>query len=297
MKKLFFLCMVFFLSLCGVCVAEPLPVFVSILPQKYFLEKIGGDLVSVSVMVPPGANPVTYEPKPTQMAALSEAKAYFAVDVPFERVWLPRFEQINKNMLLVRTDAGIEKRQMAAANPLHVEGERPDKVRSHDHGSLDPHVWLSPPLVMLQARNVLDGLIKTDPGHRKRYESNYRGFIEEAVKLDLEILDLFTPREGPMRFMVFHPSWGYFAAAYGLDQTPIEVEGKEPKPAELAELITIARKEKIKALFVQPQFSVRSAETIAREIGAKVFYADPLAEDWANNLKRMALELRQALMK
>jgi len=91
-----------------------------------------------------------------------------------------------------------------------------------------------------------------------------------------------------MKFMVFHPAWGYFAKAYDLVQVPIEVEGKEPKPAQLNELIKLAKKEKITVIFAQPQFSARSAETIAKEIGGEVVMADDLAADWAENLRDQA---------
>ena len=94
--------------------------------------------------------------------------------------------------------------------------------------------------------------------------------------------------------MVFHPSWGYFARQYGLEQVPIEIEGKAPKPAQLAELIGHAKEQNIQIIFVQPQFSRKSAEVVAREIGGKVVFADPLAEDWLQNLADVAEKFRQA---
>jgi len=104
----------FFIGSHSVCAAEKLPVSVSILPQKYFVQKIGGDLVEVSVLVEPGASPETYEPKPKQMVTLAKAKIYFAIGVPFEKKWLPKIVSLNPNMLLVRTDTGIAKIPMTA---------------------------------------------------------------------------------------------------------------------------------------------------------------------------------------
>jgi zinc transport system substrate-binding protein len=95
--------------------------------------------------------------------------------------------------------------------------------------------------------------------------------------------------------MVFHPAWGYFAHTYGLQQVPVEIEGKNPKPAQIKELIEHARKNDIKAIFVQPQFSGRNAELIAREIDGQVVSADPLAEDWANNLRKVAQQIKVQL--
>jgi len=88
--------------------------------------------------------------------------------------------------------------------------------------------------------------------------------------------------------MVFHPAWGYFAEAYGLVQVPVEIEGKDPKPAQLQNLIRHARERHIKVVFVQPQFSTKSAELLSREIGGQIVYTDPLAENWAGNLREVA---------
>jgi zinc transport system substrate-binding protein len=267
-------------------------VTVSILPQKYFLEQIGGEQVDVSVMVLPGANPATYEPRPRQMAKLTESKAYFAVGAPFETHWLAKFASFNPGMEIVHTQAGIAKLRMMSHH--HEEGKG-------GHGSegrgevLDPHIWLSPPLVMLQARNILEGLLKIAPEHRDLFEANYRKFIHEIVDLDLSIMARFKDRAQGSRFMVYHPAWGYFARAYGLEQVPVEMEGKEPSPRELQHLIELARKDGIKVIFVQPQFSEKSADTIARAIGGKVMAADPLAQNWADNLEKVSAVFAEVL--
>ena len=153
--------------------ADAVRVTASILPQKYFLQKVGGDLLDISVMVRPGASPATYEPKPQQMVALSKSRIYFAIGVPFERVWLRKFARVNPDMIVVHTEDGIEK--MPMAGHLH-EGEG-----AHDPGIKDPHVWLSPPLVAIQARNILDALLQVDPARRQIYERNHKTFAQELV--------------------------------------------------------------------------------------------------------------------
>ncbi len=147
---------------------------------------------------------------------------------------------------------------------------------------------------MIQARTILEALQEADPTHRSVYENNYRAFMSQLSDLDAELRTIFSGRSG-QQFMVFHPSWGYFAHAYGLKQVPIEIEGKEPKPAQLRELIEHAREDGIKFVFVQPQFSARSAKLIAGEIGGQVVFADPLAEDWAGNLLGVARKFESAL--
>lgn len=268
-------------------------VFASILPQQYFIEQIAKDRVHIRVMVEPGASPATYEPKPRQMVELTEAAAYFAVGVPFESAWLHKIAGANPAMKVVRTDRGIEKIAMDVhphENDLHGE-----KAGPHAHGIQDPHIWTSPPLVMIQARNIFTALAEIDPAHLDIYAENYRAFMQTLVKLDTELMTMFSRKGRQDRFMVFHPSWGYFARAYGLTQVPIEIEGKAPKPAQIKELIEHARENDIRIIFVQPQFSTQQAEFIAREIGGRVVFADPLAPDWAANLREQARAFREAM--
>lgn len=262
-------------------------VFVSIAPQKYFVQQICKELADIQVMVPSGASPATYEPKPRQMAAISKTRIYFSIGVPFEKAWLKKIAAANPDMAVVPTDRGIIKQPIAVYH--HHEDEK-----QPEHGTLDPHIWLSPPLVMIQARTILKALQETDPIHRSVYENNYRAFMSQLSDLDAEIRTIFSGRSG-QQFMVFHPSWGYFAHAYGIKQVPIEIEGKESKPAQLRALIEHAREDGIKFVFVQPQFSARSAKLIAREISGQVVFADPLAEDWAGNLRAVARKFETAL--
>ena len=255
--------------------------FVSIVPQKTFVQQIGKDRVDLRVMVQPGASPHTYAPKPRQMIAISRAKLYFAIGVAFEKAWLNKIAAANPKMRVVHTDAGIDK------IPIAVHEHR-------EHGELDPHIWLSPPLVKLQARTILLALQDIDPSHRSVYETNYRQFVSKIDTLNAEMAAKFAGNQG-LQFMVFHPSWGYFAHAYGLVQLPVEIEGKDPKPAQLKALIDHAKKKGIRVIFVQPQFSTRSAALVARETGGQVVYADPLAEDWFSNLRAVAERFNAAL--
>ena len=224
---------------------DALQVIVSIVPQKYFIEKIGGDLVNASIMVLPGASPATYEPKPQQMVELTKSRVYFAIGVPFEKVWLKKFAGLNSKMLIVHTENGIDK------IPMKVHHHDDEKGRHHEqHGIKDPHIWLAPPLVMIQARNILDALLNVDPANRKTYEDNYKDFVMELVDLDLKIRNVLTGKAEGTQFMVYHPAWGYFAKYYGLEEIPIELEGKKPKPRELSALIRRARKHEMNMIFI-----------------------------------------------
>lgn len=281
----------------GICpsfgsVDKTVTVFVSIPPLKYFVEKIGGNRVDVSVMVPPGANPAVYEPKPAQMARLSGAQVFFAVGVPFESVWLSRFSAANPGMKIVHTEAGIEKIQMA---PHVHDGHENEKGHSR-HGMPDPHVWTAPPRVKIMADNIHAAMTHVDPGGKAFYDANHREFVSEIEDLDQRLRQVFAEIDGERKaFMVFHPAWGYFADTYGLEQIPVEIEGKDPKPAQLQKIIAHARARDIRVIFVQPQFSARSAQTVADAIGGRVVAADPLAADWADNLWRQALQFKAAM--
>ena len=262
--------------------AGPLNVTVSILPQKYFVERVGGEHASVNVMVEPGASPATYEPKPEQLAALSEAAAYFSIGVPFEQAWLDKIAAANDEMLMVDTAAGIERVPINAHYKVELGG-RPES----DAEGRDPHIWLSPELVKVQAQNIYEALAQLDPDNKAEYKANLDSFIADIDNLmaDIEETLAGVPNR---KFMVFHPAWGYFGDDFELEMIPIEVGGQEPSAAELADLVTAAQSENIKVIFAQPEFSTRDAETIANEIGGEVLLISPLAPDWLDNLRRVA---------
>jgi zinc transport system substrate-binding protein len=275
-------------------------VFVSLGPQKYFVQQIGKNLVNIQVMIPPGADFHIYEPKPKQMVAITRAQLYFAIGIEFEKARLKKLARGNPQLKVVRTDQGIQKIPMAIYRhpgkneTQHAEAEIDQDKDYPASSGFDPHIWLSPPLVRKQARTILMALQEIDPAHHSTYEANYQTFIAEIAELDSELKNLFSGKHG-FQFMVFHPAWGYFAHTYGLRQLPVEIEGKDPKPRQLRALIEHAREHDIKVIFVQPQFSTRNAELIAREIDGQFVVADPLAEDWADNLRKVARQIKVQL--
>ncbi len=260
---------------------ERLNITVSILPQQYLVERVGGDHVAVNVMVAPGADPHTYEPKPEQLRALSRAAAYFTIGVEFEDAWMSRISAANDDMLIVDMADGIE---------------RMPATGSHDGGDgehLDPHVWLSPRLVKVQAENVAELLAELDPAHGTDYQANLEALLADIDALDAEIRDALA--NAPNRkFMVFHPSWGYFARDYDLEMIPIEVGGQEPSAAELAALISEARLSNIKVVFAQPELNSRTADAIASELEGRVLLISPLEQDWLENMRQVAAAFAEA---
>ncbi len=259
---------------------------VSIPPLKGFVEAIGDGKVDVDVMVQPGNSPHTYEPKPSQMKAIEQADCYFAIGVEFEKAWLPRFRAQNPRMLVVDLSEGIEKMPMAS----HEGHEEPGH---HHETGLDPHIWTSPANVLRMGRTIEETLARLDPEDRELFGKNYRQFQERVRSTDRAIRETLSGVPPHSAFMVLHPSWGYFAREYGLRQLPVEVEGKAPKPRQLMQLIKEAKKEKVRAIFVQPEFSEKSARLLAQELRIPVIKISPLAADWSQNLLRLARAIAQ----
>lgn len=293
MKKIVFI----FITLVSFLYASKPEISVSIAPQKYFLEKIAKDKFDINVMVKAGSSPHTYEPKTSQMKSLSNSKIYFYTGIEFEKAWLDKFKKSAPNTIFVDSSAGIERMGMAehsheeeskATN--HKDEKHNDHEDEHDHEGLDPHVWLDPVLVKIQAKNIYEALVSIDELNKEFYTKNYEEFLKELDSLDAKIEEILKPYEHKP-FMVFHPSWGYFAKRYDLEQISIEVQGKEPKPNELVELVKDAKKHNIKIIFVSPQFSQKSAKTIAQNIGGNVVAIDSLSENWEIDLLKAANEI------
>ncbi len=259
---------------------------VSIVPQQTFLEAIGGDKVDVTVMVKPGNSPHTYEPKPSQMIAISNADVYFSMGVEFEEVWLPKFQNQNKNMKIVNSIEGITKIEMEEHHHGDEEEEKHDGKEHHeeegDHDEKDPHVWVSPKLVKVIAQNMYNKLVEIDRENRDYYKKNLDNFLLHVADTDKQIRSILNGKH--MNFIVFHPSWGYFAKDYGLTQVAIEVEGKDPKPKDLQHLIEEAKEEKASAIFTSPEFSDAIAKQLAHELKIPVIKVSALAKNWSSNL-------------
>ena len=270
-----------------------LSVFASILPQAFFLERIGGSRVSVKVMVKPGQDPHTFEPTPQQMARLAAADAFFRIGVEFENTLIPRIQSTMQELALVDCRKGVRLQQMDA-HGHDGEEEAGEGHAEEEHEGTDPHIWLSVRNAIGIAGTMHEALVRLDPEGKETYDRGYRDLVEDLEALDQRIARILEPVKGEP-FFVFHPSFGYFAEDYGLEQIAVETGGVEPSARQLARLIEEARERGVRVLFVQPQFSRKSAETIATEIGGAVVPIDPLARDYIDNLEKMALAVEEGL--
>jgi len=283
------------LIICGICLLTPfqtlganstqgLKLIASVAPQEYLLKKLKTPESSVTVVIRPGQSPTTWDPSPRQMQQIVSADIMFPIGVPFEEVWLPRLRKRAPNLAITDTLAGIE--HIGLENHYHGHGDQ--------HESIDPHIWLDPVRCISMAENMATALQQIDPEQHEFYAARLEHLRGELQQLHREIEGILAPLE-QRTFMVFHPSWGYFAARYNLQQIALEKNGKEPSGAHLAELIEKAQQQQIKVIFVQQQFSTKAAHAIATQTGARIEILDPLAPNLAESLRHTAQTLARSL--
>ena len=266
--------------------AAPLRVAVSVPPLAYLVERLGGEHVAVQVVVRGGQDPHTFEPTPRQLATLGKAKLFFQIGLPLETRLLEKIQAPHRRLVVVDVARGIPKRTRRAACRHHAHDHNGD----HDDcpaADADPHVWLSPPLLKIQAANIAEALQQADPAGADDYRTNLAALLGEIDVLHARIGLTLKPYRG-RAFYVFHPALGYFADAYGLEQKAVEAGGRSPTPQRLRALIKQANADGAKIIFVQPQFNHRGARAVADALNSAVVPIDPLAYDVLKNLDHMA---------
>jgi zinc transport system substrate-binding protein len=280
--------------------AAGLKVFVSILPEAYFVERIGGPHVTVGVLVGPGQSPHTFEPAPKQMVEVSQARLFFAIGWPFEKQLLDKITAMNPALKVIDLRQGITLRYLTSAEEAADDDKtsaspNPEsRIPNPELGEPDPHIWLSPRNARLMAATILRTLSEADPAHAAEFQKNFEALDADLIRVDGEIAQALAPLKRRDIF-VYHPAFGYFAEAYGLRQIPVEIEGKEPTARQLDALVARAKAEKVRVIFVQPQFAPKAAEAVAQKIGGAVVPMDDLAKDYLTNLTDMAGKVRNAI--
>jgi zinc transport system substrate-binding protein len=265
-----------------------LQVMVSIDPQAYFVERIGGDRVAVEVLVPPGREPETYTPTPDKIRQLVSSRVFFRTGFPMETALLPKLNGIAPKLQVVDTRANLDLRH---TDPYQHEAD--DRGHIHVSGcdcgmdGIDPHIWVSPALVKRQAETIRNSLIALDPDGKAEYDANCERFVADLTELQSEIREKLAPFLGKTIY-VYHPTYGYFCDEFGLVQKAIEVDGKAPTPRSLADWISRARKDEVRVIFVQPEFNRSAAEQAAKLTGAKVVTHSTLRRDYFLSMQELA---------
>ncbi len=262
-------------------------VSVTIEPQRYFAERIAGDRFEVNLVVPPGQSPETYDPTPRQMARIGESAAYLRIGpIGFELAWMDKIRENNPDMPVFDLSEGIP-----ALKEPEGSSERHEVTRHHYHaGGADPHVWSGIMGAKVIAKNTLKAFVALDPENADYYRLNYERLLGEIDGTEQVIAGLLRPLRH-RTFIIYHPALTYFAAEFGLTQLCIEMEGKEPSPAKLEELVRVAREHDAKVVFVQREFDQKNAELIAKETGCHLVTIDPLAYDWSGEMIHIAKAL------
>lgn len=307
---------IFLLAIGLVCgFAKPL-VSVSIPPQKYFVEKIAASTLDINVIIPAGTDEHNFDFKPATMKKLEKSDIYFTIGLEFERVFADKFQSNFANLQVIDTGKDLrnletlhehskddhDEHHNHAGHDDHDHDEHAhgkDKHHAHKHSNShethsenDPHIWLDPILVKIQASTIAKALIAKYPQNKALYEANLAQFQAELDALNAEISALFEKSKNK-KFIIYHPSLAYFAARYHLVQIPVEIEGKEPKTKDLQRLVSVAKKENIKTIFVQKGFSQNAAKSLAKELKSSVVELNHLSDDYSKNLLEIAKKIAQ----
>ena len=294
MKKIlpFLLVFVLLMSACNTQTSGPsftedgrLKISVSIASIQWLVDQIGGEQVQTQSLTTSGDDPHTYEPSPAQMTAMAVSDLYFTAGVEFEEVWIPKFTDANSNLKVIDISIGIER--IPVADYQHKEGDK--------HEGLDPHIWLSAENMRQIANNIASTLEDVDPENATVYQSN----LENALKIIDNVNNQLTQKLAQTKrqqFLIIHPSLGYFADSYGLEMIPVEVDGQEPSPTQLVDILSASRTYGIHTLFMQTGSNPLNVQVLAEQTGIdQIIEIDPMAYDWSANMLFIGNALQAAL--
>ncbi len=258
---------------------------VSVRPQKYLLKALAGENCKINVLIPSGASPATYEPTTRQMIDVAKSKAYFRIGhIGFERAWMEKIEKNSPQTHFFDSSEGVQ----LITGKAYKHGNHTHKA------GVEPHIWMSPKAMKIQAQNIANALISINKNKQKFYLKNLKKLINKIDSIDKYVTHKLSKHKGKT-FFIFHPALTYFARDYGLRQVAIETEGKSPSPAHLAKIVDETRNLNVKVIFVQAEFDTDNAKIIAKETNAKIITIDPLDENWENQMTKIANLLSENL--
>jgi len=270
------------------CASSELTVAVSVAPHAFLLETIGGDRISVALLVPAGKEPHEYQPTPDKVTAFSRSKAFFRTGMQFEETLLEKLKILSASQKIVDLRTTIPLRQLE----LHShEGHNHGEQCNHSDGA-DPHIWFAPSALKKQVEAIENVLCEIDPDGAEHYRRNAAALLEDIETTRKKIAEMLSPFKGET-FFVFHPSYGYFCDEFELKQSAVEYEGKSPKPKQLAALIQEAKKvtaemKRKPLVFVQPEHNMEPAEALAEAVGGVLLIHSCLEYNVLQSMERFA---------
>lgn len=275
MKHLYFIFSLLLLISCNSKQVDEKLISVTIEPQRFFAEKIAGDKFKIHSVVPVGQSPETYDPTPQQMIQIGKSIAYLQIGyIGFEQAWIGSIKENNPELTFFDLSEGME---------LLTEDEDTHSHENcdghHHHGGVDPHIWSSINGAKTIAWNTLNAFISLDKENTAYYWQNYHQLMIEIEDVEKTITLLLTPLTN-RTFIIYHPALTYFAHEFGLTQLCIELDGKEPSPAQLKQLVDVAKQYQSKIVFIQQEFDQKNAELIAKETNCRLVSINPLDYHW-----------------
>lgn len=262
-------------------------VSVTIEPQRYFAEKIAGNKYKIHTVVPAGQSPETYDPTPLQMIRIGESDAYLKIGyIGFEQAWMKKIKDNTPGLLIFDLSEGMDLLK-------NQEPEEEASGHAHHHHPADgpdPHIWNSVSGAKVIAKNTLDAFVALDKENETYYQANYEKLMAEIHQTEQILRNLLTPLND-RTFIIYHPALTYFAHEFGLTQLCIEMDGKEPSPAQLKKLVETAKDHQAHVVFIQQEFDRKNAELIAKETGCKLVTINPLDINWNKEMIHIAKSL------
>lgn len=269
-----------FLWGCGGKTEEGRIISVTIEPQRYFAEQIGGDKFIIHTVVPAGQSPETYDPSPRQMINIGKSEAYFQIGhIGFEQAWMDNIKENNPDMQVFDLSKGFKFAETVAED----HGD-------HVHLGVDPHIWSSIEGARRIALNTMAAFCKLDQENASFYYENYERVMAAIDSTEAELLAYISPLLN-RTFIIYHPALTYFAEEFNLKQLCIEMDGKEPSPALLKELVQTAQAHQARVVFIQQEFDQKNAELIAKETGCRLVTINPLSYNWSEEMIHIAKAL------
>lgn len=264
-------------------------IFAVILPQKWLVERIVGNKFKVEAVIGRGVDPHYFDVSPSIVKKIAESEIFFSFGLgDSENVLVQKIRKSFPKVRVFDISEGICKIRLKGGKHTH-----PHISSHHSPNNYDPHVWLSPLNMKVVASNVFSKVLEIDPDNATYYERNLKEVLLELDKLHKELTDILSQARGK-RFLVYHSAFKYLERDYGVIEMSIEREGREPSPRELKKLIEETKKYGIKKILVQPGFSRKSPEVIAREIGGEIIEVDPLDYNYPKNLKKIAAMIKDS---
>ncbi len=229
---------------------------------------IGGEAIELVVLFPPGGDPHTFEPRPQDIAALSDAQVVFTSGLGLEEA-LEGLLEANLNGILVEVSDGID------VIPLQDKDEHEGALP--EHGAGDPHTWMDPNNVIVWAQNIAGALAEADPANREVYQTNAENYIAELRELDVWIRQQVEQVPPEQRKLVSdHAVLGYFARQYGFEQVGLVVpalsSSAAPSAQELAELVDAIHAQDVQAILVGTTVNPALSEQVANDTGAELVF-------------------------